>query len=616
MLQREALEILKTGSNVFLTGVPGAGKSYVVNQYVKWLEDKGIYPAITASTGIASTHIGGQTIHSFSGIGIEKEIDEYKLDRIMEREKLVKKIQHTHVLIIDEISMLDAQTLDNVNIVLKGIKDPTKAFGGVQIIFVGDFFQLPPVSKKGEEAKYFAFMSKAWKEAKPLVCYLEEQFRQTDETFTKLLMAIRENNIDEYHIEILEDLKQKTHIKLGIKQEKVAVEGEWEEETLELDMEDNLPKEFPLSDALVGASPSLTPVRDNSSESLVHDVLELHSHNKNVDQINEERLQKIFGKEFVYKMLTQGRASLVENLIKSCLSPEVLKLKEGAKVIFTKNDLEGKYVNGTLGVVKDLDKNGIVVETKEGKLIELKQEEWKYEDDGKVMARIMQYPLRLAWAITVHKSQGMSLDEAVISLGETFEYGQGYVALSRLRSLDGLYLKSYNPKSLQVNQYISEFDEKIRKDSRFIQNKFKLAEQEKLHKLQQDFVKKCGGVFEGGVAKKEKEIRKPTAEVTMDMIKEGKSVEEIIEAREMKLESVLKHIEELLRKGKLVKLDLEKIVPKEVKIFSIPNDIKKSFKKNQYQKDEEGNIKLAPIFKDLKEKYSYEQLRWYRMFVD
>jgi hypothetical protein len=343
-------------------------------------------------------------------------------------------------------------------------------------------------------------------------------------------------------------------------------------------------------------------------------ILELHSHNKNVDSINEQKLRSITGKEFVYKMLTQGRASLVENLIKSCLSPEVLKLKQGAKVIFTKNNLEGKYVNGTMGIVKDLDKDGIVVETKDGKLIDVKMEEWKYEDEGVVKARIMQYPLRLAWAITVHKSQGMSLDEAIVTLGETFEYGQGYVALSRLRSLEGLYLKSYNPKSLQVNSAISEFDEKIRKDSRFIQNKFQKADKEKLQKLQKDFIQKCGGVVEGGVEKKEKESKKPTAEVTLEMIKSGKSMEEIIKERDLKFESIMKHIEELCKLTKLEKLDLENFAP--VNMFSVPNDVKKSFRKFKNYKDEEGKVKLAPVFKDLKEKYSYEVLRWYRLALD
>jgi len=614
MLQREALEILKTGSNIFLTGVPGAGKTYVINEYIKYLEDKGIYPAVTASTGIAATHIGGTTIHSFSGIGIETNIDKYKLEKILERDKLVKKIQNTKVLIIDEISMLDAQTLDNVNKVLKEIKNPTLPFGGVQIIFVGDFFQLPPVARRGE-VKNYCFVSAAWKEARPLTCYLEEQFRQSDPIFTKLLLAIRENNIEEMHVEILDDLIKKTNKKFGFKSEVKKNEDDYEEESIHLPEEE---QEEIVSSDFASRLASLSGFRAQSSDPISSGyssagILELHSHNKNVDEINEESLKNLEGKEFVYRMITTGSRVLVENLIKSCLSPEILKLKVGAKVIFTKNSLEGEYANGTLAEVIELETFFIKVQTKNGKMIDVKQSDWSVEDDGKVKAKLTQYPLRLAWAITVHKSQGMSLDEAIINLGETFEYGQGYVALSRIRSLEGVYLKSYNPKALRVNEAISEFDEKIRKDSRFIQNKFLKADADKLTKTQSEFITKSGGKMEGGIGKVEREFKIPTIEITADLIRSGKTMEEIVLERDVKFESIMKHVEELLKKHKIKKGELEKVAS--VNIFSIPNEVKKSFKKNMLKKDEEGNIKLAPVFKDLKEKYPYEDLRWYRLFI-
>jgi hypothetical protein len=596
MLQTQALEILKTGSNVFLTGVPGAGKSFVINQYVKWLEDKGIYPAITASTGIAATHIGGRTLHSFMGIGVVDYLDAYVIDKIMEREKLYKKLVNTKVLIIDEISMLDAKVLDKVNAILKAIRKSDKAFGGTQVVFVGDFFQLPPVTKKGEEQKYFAFMGNSWKEAKPLVCYLEEQYRQSDEVFTKLLLAIRENNVDEYHVEVLEDLKKKTFEKLGS----------------DLPVEQH-PSEYVEEEVFLDEALNVSATEAQSQKE--HNILELHSHNKNVDEINSRKLNMLEGKAWTYVMFSSGKASLIENLMKSCLSPEVLKLKVGAKVIFTKNSLEGNYVNGTLGVVQELEKEKIVIETSDGKIIDVKQEEWAYEDDGKIKAKIVQYPLRLAWAITVHKSQGMSLDEAVISLGDTFEYGQGYVALSRLKSLEGLYLKSYNSKSLQVNQSISEFDEKIRKDSRFIQNKFLKASKDKILDLQKKFVESCGGVWEGGVEEKVLEKKKDTYTQTKELILSGENFLDIVKKRSMTEGTILSHIEHLYKEKEITKLDLEKIAPKRIKVFNIPNSVKKSFKKYEQIKDEEGKAKLSPVFKDLKEKYSYEDLRWYRLVV-
>ena len=736
MLQVEALEILKTGANVFLTGVPGAGKTYVVNKYVDWLKDKGIYPAITASTGIAATHIGGRTIHSFVGLGVVDYLDEQVIDQIMQREKLYKKILNTQVLVIDEISMLDAKVLDKVNTILKGVKNNPKPFGGTQVIFVGDFFQLPPVQKRNEEQKYFAFMGTAWKEAKPLTCYLEEQYRQTDETFTKLLLAIRENNVEEMHIEILEELKTKAHKKMGWKDsphlglppsgEEASAEysiqygesphpnpppsGEGKvqsyltadkkkydslkKKALEMRKEPTPPEELLWksieNDALgvrfrrqhvvdnfiadficlthnlvlevdggvhnnlqerdkerdgvfsnlgfkvlrftnieiftdienvilkiTNELGVLTPSPEGGGQGWGPDILELHSHNKNVDEINNTKLNLLKGKEYIYKMETFGRASLVEGLIKSCLSPEILKLKKGAKVIFTKNDIEGKYVNGTMGVVADLDDEGIVVETKNAKLIECKKEEWAIEEDGKVKARIMQYPLRLAWAITVHKSQGMSLDEAIVNLGDTFEYGQGYVALSRVRSLDGLYLKSYNAKSLRVSEHISEFDEKIRKDSRFIQEKFQNADKKKLEETQKKFIEKCGGVPEEGVEKTVEGEKRETQVITLDYMKEGKTLEEIAVLRDIGIRTLYKHLEDLFKHEKINKLELSKIIKKElnVDIYNIPIAVEKSFKKYKHQADEDGNIKLAPVFKDLKEKYSYEVLRFYRLFI-
>ena len=146
MTQSQALSILKTGANVFLSGEPGSGKTHVINEYVKYLRDRNIEPAITASTGIAATHIGGLTIHSWSGIGIKRNLNKYDLDRISSSEYIVKRVKRSSVLIIDEISMLSAQTLSMIDTVCKEIKADQKPFGGMQIVFVGDFFQLPPVN--------------------------------------------------------------------------------------------------------------------------------------------------------------------------------------------------------------------------------------------------------------------------------------------------------------------------------------------------------------------------------------------------------------------------------------------------------------------------------------
>src|SRR3989344_807323 len=171
MTQAQALNILKTGANVFLTGEPGSGKTYLVNQYVSYLRQRKIEPAITASTGIAATHIGGTTVHSWSGIGIKKELSPSDVKRISSNKKVSARIKKTHTLIIDEISMLDGKTLIAVDQVCKEVRGSAAPFGGIQIVLVGDFFQLPPVVSRNNsavttlfdnESAQFAFDSSAW----------------------------------------------------------------------------------------------------------------------------------------------------------------------------------------------------------------------------------------------------------------------------------------------------------------------------------------------------------------------------------------------------------------------------------------------------------------------
>jgi ATP-dependent exoDNAse (exonuclease V) alpha subunit len=309
MLQKEALEVLKTGANVFLTGEPGSGKTHTVNAYVAWLQRNDVWPAITASTGIAATHIGGATIHSWSGIGILEDLGERDLDSIMQNERVVRRLRSTSVLIIDEVSMLSYRVLDMVDRVLREVKKGDvhgeKPFGGIQVVLVGDFFQLPPVVKnyfKKEKIDYdtdsynqdpvggageytqdshFSFLSRAWSSGNFLTCYLEEQYRQsadTDDTFLSILSAIRANNVEEMHVEELQKR--------------------------------------------IGTSKSTT---------------QLYAHNVNVDTVNSREIAKIAGKERVFVMTGSGGKFLVEKLKSGCLSPEYLTLKVGAKFMFTKN---------------------------------------------------------------------------------------------------------------------------------------------------------------------------------------------------------------------------------------------------------------------------------------
>lgn len=454
MTQSEALSILKTGSNVFVTGEPGSGKTHTINEYVAYLRARGIEPAITASTGIAATHIGGMTIHSWSGIGIKTTLGRSDLQAIALSKPIAKRVRRAKVLIIDEVSMLAAETLSMVDAVCREIKERSEPFGGLQIVLVGDFFQLPPIVKPEighdtpvlfaeESSARFAYDSPAWKGASLTVCYLTEQHRQDDGEFLALLSAIRRNAFGSDYVRRLTSRTVQHH---------------------------DAPKAAP----------------------------KLFSHNVDVDRVNDGILAQLPGKPRVYAMSAQGPDALVAALKKGCLSPETLRLKAGAAVMFTKNNLKEGFVNGTLGVVEafeDYDHHPIV-RTRSGREIEVEPMDWAVEENGAIRARITQVPLRLAWAITVHKSQGMSLDEAVMDLREVFEFGQGYVALSRIRRLSGLHLLGWSDRAFRVHPDVSAKDAEFRAQSEQAARLFSGMTGEEMTARHERFLRLCGGTIQ------------------------------------------------------------------------------------------------------------------------
>ncbi len=442
MLQAEALDILKTGASVFLTGEPGSGKTFVTNAYVRYLKKARVDVAVTASTGIAATHLGGMTIHSWSGIGIAKSLSDWDVDRIASNERIAKRVERTTVLVIDEISMLDGKTLDCVDRVCRAVKRREEPFGGIQTVFVGDFFQLPPISREGELPSQFAFSSRAWTAVSPLVCYLSEQYRQEDKIFLDILACLRRNQLSPLHC---------AHL-----------------------------------DKRCLADPA----------TLSKDTPKLYSHNVDVDRINSTELERIAGPVERYDMTFAGRASLAEQLKRGCLSPEQLFLKKGASVMFTKNSPSGSFVNGTLGMVIgfDEDSNYPVVKTRNGRTIVAEPTEWSIEEHGRILAKISQIPLRLAWAITIHKSQGMSLDAAYIDLKNAFVEGQGYVALSRVRTLAGVYLSGWNRMALTVHPEVLAADSELRDRSTQTRQAFAVIASSELKNMHGNFLSACGGV--------------------------------------------------------------------------------------------------------------------------
>ncbi len=474
MTQEEALKILKTGVNVFLTGEPGAGKSHTINEYVRYLRECDIEPSITASTGIAATHIHGMTIHAWSGIGIANHLTEEDLDRIATREHVSRRIRSARVLIIDEVSMLASNTLDMVDAVCREVRQNQLPFGGLQVVLVGDFFQLPPVVRNqfrensGQDSFYsdlppsiFAYGAAAWARSELVVCYLTEQHRQDDAEFLSVLAAIRANGLTEAH---------RTYITKRV----------------------------------------VTGVPEG--------VTKLYSHNADVDRINAEELRKLPGAFKRHQMVGHGRDLLLQNLKRGCLSPEVLELKEGSAVMFTKNSIQGGFVNGTLGTVVGFEAgtNNPEVEMLSGRRLVVEPLDWNIEDGGRVLATITQVPLRLAWAMTVHKSQGMSMDAAVMDLSQAFEYGQGYVALSRVRRLSGLHLLGINRRALEVHPEIVEKDADFRSNSDDAASTFGSMSSTELSALHTNFVRASGGKMPEGPKTKtlrKAEGKKPVAKL-------------------------------------------------------------------------------------------------------
>lgn len=412
MRQLQALRILLDGQSVFLTGAPGAGKTYVLNQFIKLATKQGKNVAVTASTGIAATHIGGTTIHSWSGLGIREFLSDYDRTRLRETDRLVKRYNATDVLVIDEVSMLHGRRLDMVNEACKLLRASDEAFGGLQVVLVGDLFQLPPISR-GREPLDFAHMSAAWQELDPTICYLTEQHRQANDGLLDLLQAMRRGDVNEMHEVMLQErLQQK-------------------------------------------------PGTD-------HAVTRLYSHNIDVESINDKHLKAIELDAKVFTMRSSGSSVKVEQLVKSVLAPAKLELKVGAEVMFVANNFGAGFVNGTRGTVVAFHDNLPVVELLNGREVKVEPHSWALEEDGKKRAEVTQLPLRLAWAITIHKSQGMSLDAAEIDLSRSFTPGMGYVALSRVRSLDGVFLNGINQMALTMHPQIFTFDEHLRTASQLL----------------------------------------------------------------------------------------------------------------------------------------------------
>lgn len=422
MNQTQALAILQAGRSALITGRAGSGKTYLLNRFIKTQRQAGKVLAITATTGLAATHIGGETIHRWSKIGVHDQLPATFFQKLTAKDR--QRLLEVDTLIIDEISMLADHQFNMINQVLKTVRGSLASFGGVQVVMSGDFFQLPPIKRQtiqldvfGDGAGAgFVTSSQAYQELAPTVCYLESQFRQSDDNLLSVLEAIRTGNFDEYEFEFL---KSRLH------QQPTEADGV---------------------------------------------VTNLHTSNMDVDRVNNISLARIRDELVSYQMTGSGSRYGLEILKKSVLAPEQLDLKLGAEVMTIKNDAKSRFVNGSLGKVVDFaTKDGRrlpVVKFNSGRQVLIEPDNWDLAENDTKVASVTQLPLRLAYAITIHKAQGMTLDKAKINLAKAFTPGMGYVALSRVRRLEDLYLMGINQMALTVSEEARQLDEDLKHQSR------------------------------------------------------------------------------------------------------------------------------------------------------
>ncbi len=413
-------ELIKNGENIFITGSAGTGKSFLLNRLKKEFNIE-----VTSTTGLAAVNIGGQTIHAWTGVGICNLPIDYAIKSIIKKSHLTKKIRNTKILAIDEISMLDAQTFDYINNVLKAIRSNNKPFGGIQLILFGDFFQLPPVEKNGG----FCFEATAWKELNIKNILLKKIYRQDDAAFAQILNDIRQNKLNQND---LNTFYQRNNHPLPPNKDILHI--------------------FSTNEA----ADNYNLQKFNALQTQAHELI-----SKDILMKNEEADKLITTIEEIEK-LSIAKKKTWDILDKYCKVTQVITLKKGCRVMLLKNiDFEAGLINGSCGEVENIGDEGITVKFDNGELRIIKQEEFDYSKDGKLLARRIQYPLRLAYGITIHKSQGMTLDEVFIDFNRIFEYGQAYVALSRAKSIDGLYLKGFNPQKIMANPKIIDFYKKL-----------------------------------------------------------------------------------------------------------------------------------------------------------
>lgn len=399
--QEKGLDVLARQGNVFLTGAAGTGKSFLLSEYLA-NKASAEFPVV-ASTGAAAVLVGGRTFHSFFGLGILEGGVAATIGRALRSGKLLYRLQRACCVVIDEISMLSGTQLLAADQIARRARETDKPWGGLRIIAVGDFAQLPPVTA-GEAEKDWAFLHPVWKQSEFQPALLSTVMRTKDPEFLTILNHIRDGTVNN---DVRTFLDEHT-------------------------------------------------IRTSGTE----EATRLYPHRAQAEGFNQERLARIPSRLRTFRTQYAGKERDIEAAKKSIPIPEVLHLKEGALVMMRKNDASGeyRYVNGTLGHVRTISDETLQIELTSGEQIDVSPDKFScLNGDGQEIAAAWNFPVTLAWASTIHKAQGASLDRMIVDLHALWEPGQAYVALSRVRSGTGLFIKRWSASSIRAEPLVTAF---------------------------------------------------------------------------------------------------------------------------------------------------------------